>query len=39
MREKGKKVFLTFLLDWSTFEDVTDRLNRNFGKYLPFYAL
>jgi hypothetical protein len=29
MKEKGKKVFPAFLLDWLTFEDVTDRLTRS----------
>jgi hypothetical protein len=31
MKKKGKKVFPAFLLDWLTFEDVTDRLTQNFG--------
>jgi hypothetical protein len=26
---EGEKVFLAFLSDWLTFEDVTDRLTRN----------
>jgi hypothetical protein len=34
MKEKGKKVFPAFLLDWLTYEDVTDRLTRNFGNYV-----
>jgi hypothetical protein len=30
IKEKGEKVFPSFLLAWLTFENVTDKLTRNF---------